>query len=154
MANEVRPFAFEALPPVIRVKIYSLLLISYVECSSELQELDPAHERDGLELHSAILCVSKAIHDEAAPILYGSNVFTWSIYGFETQQLFHCLSSPKTRIARGYIRMITNVILNITIRGHEDEPSYRVMHDACEIVKKNVHNAAKKLSLCDNLKVL
>ena len=153
MTSQLRTVEFEGLPVEIRVKIYHLLLISYDDSGTKLQILDPTYERKAIHLHPAILRTNKQIHDEAAPVLYCSNIFSWPVYSFQTIKMFHSEDSSKPSIARRYVRMITKVKLDVNVRGRGERTFY-AMANAVHTVETNVDHVAKKLSLCEDLKLL
>ncbi|KAK8907330.1 hypothetical protein ACHAQE_004471 [Botrytis cinerea] len=97
-ATSTSPF-MKKLPVELRLKIYKLLLVN--PKLSEADTIGKAAEYGKcvkFELTPAILRTCKAIHDEAEPILYGSNTFIIEcIGGYGPVGSLHVPQSPLTR---------------------------------------------------------
>ena len=77
-------FPFMKLPPELRNKIYACCLLvegHILSPDAECWRYDPrlVYRDDKLRSVSGILSLSKAVHQEAAPIFYGKNTFRVSI---------------------------------------------------------------------------
>ena len=153
MTSQTRPFVFEDLPTKARLRIYRELLIQIHHLSDEITEIDPVFESESVYLHPGILRTNKKIHTEASKVLYGENIWFWSIHGLHTQKLWHFMDHKETQIARRYSRLITHLFLDINFKGDDGDPSISAVYKAFDITKANVDNAATKLRLND-LKVL
>ncbi|KAM0181990.1 hypothetical protein ACHAPF_001516 [Botrytis cinerea] len=97
-ATSTSPF-MKKLPVELRLKIYKLLLVN--PKLSEADTIGKAAEYGKcvkFELTPTILRTCKAIHDEAEPILYGSNTFIIEcIGGYGPVGSLHVPQSPLTR---------------------------------------------------------
>ncbi len=161
MTPNLRPLDFEAFPAEIRLKIYRLLLlkISNLEGEDEYEadsgrinnELILDRFEEGAGLYPVIMRLNKRIHSEAAPVFWGENYFTWSIYGDKCRPMWHYdlygeKSEEKTQVTRKYSRLITRMRIVVNLGGDDNDPTQK---DAVYMTRKNLNDACAKLSLND-----
>ena len=138
---ELRKLDFERFAPEIRLKIYRMLLITR-------GRLDPVYGEYST-LHPAILRANNKIHEEAAAVLYGENICSFSCAGRKPEPLWHHPGSKKTYLPRQYSRLITRLHLHIDFKGDDNDPSDRAVMSAFHHTEANVEDACKKLTLND-----
>lgn len=66
-------------------------------------------------LHPMILRASREIHREAAPVLYGENIFAWRVAGTASRRLWYTNRSDKPELPQNYTRLITKLWLRVDV---------------------------------------
>ena len=171
----LRRLEFEKFPVAVRFRIYALLLIyrnqEYSEITVDLEDIsrdddDMGDYHDKMrdisdvlaiepfepysDLHPAILRTNKKIHTEASIVLWGMNLFKWSLWGDQSRPMWHpdpyLGSSHKTQITRRCSRLITRMHLTVSLKGDENDP---YQSKTIYWTTANLDNACKKLCLND-----
>ena len=68
-------------------------------------------------LYPTILRTGKLIHEEAAQVLYGENIFDWYVTGATSRGMWHTAGSSAPRLAQHYSCLITRLHLTIHFGG-------------------------------------
>lgn len=145
-----KPYSFETFPAEIRLAILRMLLL----CDEDHEAIDVNDE--GYGLHPAIMRCNKLIHEEAAGVLYGENVFVYFLDGLEHCKLWHShsyWSNTKSLLSRRNSRLISMVYLNLDLVDNNGELSFDYERNDVDTLKSNIRHAVDTLSLSD-LKIL
>ncbi len=116
-----------------------------LEAYEEGRRVDPTFS-DCYELHTAIMFTNHQIHDEAAAVLYGENVFTWAVYGVEATKLWQQGGHDKPKLPDRYTRLITKLYLEVNFQSDEGVLTSEGMYAGFSMARTNLGRACKKLA--------
>ena len=86
-------------------------------------------------LSLAILATNHQIHDEASAVLYGRNIFKFTVCGYEGQALWQFGESHNPLLSSKYIRLITNVSFDVL---YPDAMARKTLEEYCRTLAANL----------------